>query len=277
MLRSLNSGVAGLRSFQTKLDVIGNNIANVNTVGFKKGRVVFEDVFSQTVKNANAPTTASGGTNPIQVGLGTKVSSIDTLFSPGSPTITNNATDLYIDGNGFFVVQDPNGKPLLTRAGNFTLDSDNQLVNPNGLKVLDNKGNTIQLPDDYISFSVNIDGTITGLKPDGTIETLQDAAGDDVQIANVVVTNPGGLKKEGGSLYSLTLNADQNNMTTLLANDRNGTNTSGQIISGALEMSNVDLAEEMTDMITAQRGFQANAKIITVSDSVLEELVNLKR
>jgi flagellar hook protein FlgE len=276
MLRSLNSGVSGLRSFQTKLDVIGNNIANVNTVGFKKGRVVFEDVFSQTVKNANGPT-ATGGTNPIQVGLGTKVSSIDNLFSPGSPTITNNSRDLYIDGDGFFVVQDANSKQYLTRAGNFTLDSDGQLVNPNGMFVLDQKGEQITIPKQYISFSISGDGTLTGVKADGTTENIKDNAGDIYKIANVVVTNPGGLKKEGGSLYSLTLNADPNNMTTLLAAAKNGTSSPGQIIAGALEMSNVDLAEEMTDMITAQRGFQANAKIITVSDSVLEELVNLKR
>jgi flagellar hook protein FlgE len=276
MLRSLNSGVSGLRSFQTKLDVIGNNIANVNTVGFKKGRVVFEDVFSQTVKNANGPTT-TGGTNPIQVGLGTKVSSIDNLFSPGSPTITNNSRDLYIDGDGFFVVQDANSKQYLTRAGNFTLDSDGQLVNPNGMFVLDQKGEQITIPKQYISFSISGDGTLTGVKADGTTENIKDPVGDIYKIANVVVTNPGGLKKEGGSLYSLTLNADPKNMTTLLADAKNGTSSPGQIIAGALEMSNVDLAEEMTDMITAQRGFQANAKIITVSDSVLEELVNLKR
>jgi flagellar hook protein FlgE len=89
MLRSLNAGVSGLKGFQTKLDVIGNNIANVNTVGFKKGRVVFEDIFSQTVKAATGPTATSGGTNPIQVGLGSRVGSIDTLHTPGSPTTTN--------------------------------------------------------------------------------------------------------------------------------------------------------------------------------------------
>ncbi|WP_053365303.1 flagellar hook-basal body complex protein [Bacillus sp. FJAT-27245] len=270
MLRSLNSGVSGLKAFQTKLDVIGNNIANVNTVGFKKSRVVFEDIFSQTVKNASGPNANTGGTNPIQVGLGTKVGSIDTMHTPGSPTTTNVGTDLYLDGDGFFVVHsvDNTGTKnyFLTKAGNFTFDQKNQLVNQNGMFVTDTTGNNITVtPGTYVSISVDSDGSIKGVKPDGTSATIG-------KIGTVTVNNPAGLKKEGGSLYSLTQNADNRTIPALL-----GTANNNQIVSGALEMSNVDLSEEMTDMITAQRGFQANAKIITVSDSVLEELVNLKR
>ncbi|MEH7009963.1 flagellar basal-body rod protein FlgF [Neobacillus niacini] len=266
MLRSLNSGVSGLKGFQTKLDVIGNNIANVNTVGFKKGRVVFEDIFSQTVKAASGPTATSGGTNSIQVGLGTRVGSIDTIHTPGSPTTTYIGTDLYIDGDGFFVVENAAGEQFLTRAGNFRVDSSNQLVNQNGMFVLDSTGTPITISDTYISFAIDANGSIIGVNPDGT------SVDTGTKIGTVAVDNPSGLNKAGGSLYSLTPNADSLPMATLLAN---GSNT--QIISGTLEMSNVDLSEEMTDMITAQRGFQANAKIITVSDSILEELVNLKR
>ncbi|MEH7273618.1 flagellar hook-basal body complex protein [Neobacillus vireti] len=280
MLRSLNSGVSGLKGFQTKLDVIGNNIANVNTVGFKKGRVVFEDIFSQTVKGATGPTPAagatlpSGGTNPIQVGLGTRVGSIDTLHTPGSPTTTNIGTDLYIDGDGYFVVQDGTGK-FLTRAGNFSLDSENNLVNQNGMFVLDQGGNTIKIPlgTTYIDFSIDANGYVIGVKSDGNSEKSLN------KIATVTVDNPKGLLKEGGSLYSLTPNAASevtpggaDLITELLAKGSNA-----KIIAGTLEMSNVDLSEELTEMITAQRGFQANAKIITVSDQILEELVNLKR
>jgi flagellar hook protein FlgE len=257
MLRSLNSGVSGLKAFQTKLDVIGNNIANVNTVGYKKSQVVFEDLFSQTLTGASAPAGSSGGTNPIQVGLGTKVSSIHNLFTQGSPTSTYNQTDLYIDGDEFFVVNDGT-KPLLTRAGNFKLDNAGNMVNSNGMKVLDTAGTPITLPG-CISFTVSKNGVVTGIKADGT--TLATTT----TLRTVVVTNPNGLKKEGSSLYSETTNT----VTTL--------STNPNIISGQLEMSNVDLSEEMTDMIVAQRGFQANAKIITVSDSILEELVNLKR
>ncbi|WP_066388316.1 flagellar hook-basal body complex protein [Neobacillus mesonae] len=273
MLRSLNSGVSGLKGFQTKLDVIGNNIANVNTVGFKKGRVVFEDIFSQTVKSATGPKSnpvtgapISGGTNPIQVGLGTRVGSIDTVHTPGSPTTTNIGTDLYLDGDGFFVVQDQAGKSFLTRAGNFKLDSSNQLVNQNGMFVLDQTGNTITIPSGFISFAIDQSGAIIGVDVDGnSVDT-------GMKIGTVAVNNPSGLLKAGGSLYTLTPNADSRNMAGLLARG-----SDASIISGALEMSNVDLSEELTDMITAQRGFQANAKIITVSDSILEELVNLKR
>jgi flagellar hook protein FlgE len=265
MLRSLNAGVSGLKAFQTKLDVIGNNIANVNTVGYKKNQVVFEDLFSQTIKGANAPSGTRGGTNPIQVGLGTRVVSTNSVFTPGSPMSTYNQTDLYIDGDGFFVVSDGTNQ-FLTRAGNFNIDRDNYLVNANGMRVLDQTGLPIQLPTGSVTFTVAQDGTVTGIDNTGTsIPTAK-------KIATVTVTNPNGLQKEGSSLYSLTNNADSKTMPLLLA-----AGGKAQMISGVLEMSNVDLSEEMTDMITAQRGFQANAKIITVSDSILEELVNLKR
>jgi flagellar hook protein FlgE len=259
MLRSLGSGVSGLKSFQTKLDIIGNNIANVNTVGYKKSQVVFEDLFSQTVKEASAPSAnqQSGGTNPIQVGLGTQVKSIKSVFTPGTPTATYNQTDLYIDGDGFFVVKE-GAKEFLTRDGSFTLDKNNTLVNQNGLSVLDTNNNPITLTG-YVTFKVGNDGTITGVKSDGTAEVT----GKRIQIA--LITNPSGLQKEGNSLYAVTENTTRNQTTNV------------NIISGQLEMSNVDLTEEMTDMITAQRGFQATAKIITVSDTILEELVNLKR
>jgi flagellar hook protein FlgE len=265
MLRSLNSGVSGLKGFQTKLDVIGNNIANVNTVGFKKGRVVFEDIFSQTVKGATGPAPAAGGnlqtggTNPIQVGLGIRVGSIDTLHTPGSPTTTNIGTDLYIDGDGYFVVQDGTEK-FLTRAGNFSLDSDNNLVNQNGMLVLDQNEGPINVPigTTYIDFSIDAKGEIIGVMPDGSSDPT------NTFINLVAVDNPKGLLKAGSSLYSLTPNAQ-----TMAS--------SAKIIAGTLEMSNVDLSEELTEMIIAQRGFQANSKIITVSDQILEELVNLKR
>jgi flagellar hook protein FlgE len=263
MLRSLNSGVSGLRSFQTKLDVIGNNIANVNTTGFKKGRVVFEDLFSQTLRSATPPTTGinpSGGINPLQVGLGTKVASVENLFTPGSPMVTNNPNDLYIDGDGFFVVK-KGTEQFLTRAGNFALDSNNQLVNPDGMILTDNNGDAIQLPVGSVSYTIDANGVVTAI--DGSGNTL----GTPQTIAIATVANPSGLSKVGGSLYTTS---DNSGPIQLGADNT-------QIITGTLEMSNVDLSEEMTDMIIAQRGFQANAKIITTSDTILDELINLKR
>jgi flagellar hook protein FlgE len=264
MLRSLNSGVSGLRAFQTKLDVIGNNIANVNTTGFKKGRVVFEDLFSQTVREAMGPTATSGGMNPLQVGLGTKVISVENLYSQGSPQTTNNPADIYINGDGFFVVQKGNDK-YLTRAGNFTLDLQSRLVNPEGLVVLGKDGNGISLAG-YVDYSIDTSGNVTGVRDDGTTQQVG-------TIGVATVANTSGLKKIGGSLYQISLNA---NDAALQIPDPNSA-TNYEIISGALEMSNVDLAEEMTEMITAQRGFQANSKVITTSDTILDELINLKR
>src|SRR3954470_12389764 len=124
MLRSMYSGISGLRNFQTKLDVIGNNISNVNTYGFKKGRVIFKDLYSQTVAGASAPTANRGGVNPKQVGLGSQIAAIDTLHGSGSTQYTGNTLDLAIEGDGYFRVQDGASadEALYTRAGNFYLD-----------------------------------------------------------------------------------------------------------------------------------------------------------
>ncbi|MGJ7921960.1 flagellar hook-basal body complex protein [Neobacillus sp. LXY-4] len=276
MLRSLNSSVSGMKGFQNKLDVIGNNIANVNTVGFKKSRIMFQDVLSQTVRSSSNPVPGgagaigSGGTNPVQIGLGVKTASIDTLHTPGSPTTTNLASDLYIDGNGFFVVQNDNGAKYLTRAGNFDRDGAGNLVNPQGYKVLDANRNPIVIDSDaYVAYTIDFNGVIKGIAANGTSTEI-------ATLGTVVVSNPGGLKKVGGSLYEITGNSDtETNIDNLIK--RRTDNNAGQIVSGQLEMSNVDLSEEITEMIIAQRGFQANSKVITVSDSILEELVNLKR
>src|SRR5690625_218918 len=134
MLRSMYSGIAGLRGFQSKLDVIGNNIANVNTFGFKKGRVTFKDMISQQIQGASSPQENRGGTNPRQVGLGSQLSSIDTIHTPGSAQSTSRPLDLAISGEGFFIVNDGN-LSYYTRAGNFYLDTRGNLVNADGLYV----------------------------------------------------------------------------------------------------------------------------------------------
>ncbi|CAM5788206.1 MULTISPECIES: flagellar basal body rod protein FlgG [Brevibacillus] len=272
MLRSMYSGISGLRGFQTKLDVIGNNIANVNTVGFKKGRVMFQDILSQNIAGATAPADqgGKGGTNPIQIGLGSQMASIDTVFSAGSPMQTNLPTDLSIEGDGFFMVTPDDGTTFYyTRAGNFTRDSQGYLVNSQGLKLVDSGGGTIQIPQDtYVSYSIGKDGVVTTVDAQGALDT-------PFTIGVMKFNNPGGLKKIGNSLYENTNNAgpfDGAPDTPITA-----AQAQVSIISGQLEMSNVDLSEEFTEMIVAQRGFQANSRIITTSDTVLEELVNLKR
>lgn len=270
MLRSMYSGVSGMRGFQTKLDVIGNNIANVNTVGFKSGRVMFSDILSQTISGVTAPEEGvSGGINAKQVGLGSSIAAIETVHTAGSAMTTNQATDLRINGDGFFVVSaGEDGEQLLTRAGNFTLDANRQLVNSDGMFVLDVGGAPIMLEDTITAFSISQDGTIVGVTADGQVE-----AG---QIGVVRVVNPGGLEKLGGNLYRMTMNANPDGEIEILAPNDAEVGT-GAIISGQLEMSNVDLTSEFTEMIVAQRGFQANSRIVTTSDEILQEVVNLKR
>lgn len=272
MLRAMYSGVSGLRGFQTKLDVIGNNIANVNTIGFKKGRIIFQDVLSQNIAGATAPSNNRGGVNPRQVGLGVQIGAIDTIHTPGSPMSTGVLTDLSIAGDGFFIVF-PDGNNsnnyFLTRAGNFTLDAEGRLVTSDGYFVRGTGGSIIQIPQNqYVSYDITKDGKIYGYDENGTATLIS-----TIEIA--IVNNPGGLRKIGGSLYEMTVNAHPDGQP--LIGTISDLNVTTEIISGQLEMSNVDLAEEFTEMIIAQRGFQANTRIITTSDEILQELVNMKR
>jgi flagellar hook protein FlgE len=273
MLRSLYSGVSGMRGFQAKLDVIGNNIANVNTVGFKAGRIMFKDILSQTVGGVSAPTDVTGGVNGRQIGLGTSIASIDTLHTPGSAMTTNVPTDLRIDGDGFFALSETTtipDNPYLSRAGNFTRDSQDRLVNADGMFVLSSAKDIITIPSDtYNAFSISKDGTINGLDKAGNVVAI-------AKIGVVNVPNPGGLQKIGGNLYQTTPNATADGALTVSSALDSAAGT-GAIITGELEMSNVDLTSEFTEMIVAQRGFQANARIITTSDEVLQEVVGLKR
>lgn len=326
MLRSMYSGITGLRNFQTKLDVIGNNISNVNTYGFKKGRTVFKDLVSQTVAGASGPTGTQGGTNPRQVGLGSQLATIDTLHGQGSSQFTGNTLDLAITGDGFFIVED-GGERVYTRAGNFYMDRNGDLVDGDGRYVQGATG-IINIPTTASSMSVGQDGTVyyVDLPPGAaatieaaeqtfatakttyetakaTYEAIQNPSQADTttwenaqaayktaqdtlaqvkeanaatlqeagQIQMAKFANPGGLEKVGGNLFRASANSGP--AETGFALDQGF----GSMESGFLEMSNVDLAEEFTEMIVAQRGFQANTRIITTSDEILQELVNLKR
>jgi flagellar hook protein FlgE len=442
MLRSLFSGVSGLRNHQTRMDVIGNNIANVNTVGFKSGRVAFKEGFAQLMQGASRPPGSSGGINPIQVGLGSEIGSIDTLFNQGNIETTGINTDLALQGQSFFVVA-KGSERYYTRAGNFQVDANGKLVSPtNGFTVqgrmavngvMQDGIGDIQLPfgqataakatssitlvgnldasapvfdqgtatsldpldpaqralsqnessymdatitaydslgtkqeikivlwkvgqnqwdwkvndanlstvagvteiagthpinflpdgsidlnsftppqfsftptdggedvvitidptggalgtasgltqfagannavlrdqDGYSSgslqgFSIDRSGTITGSFSNGTVVALG-------QIALADFNNPGGLVRTGDNMYSESGNSGNAILGFALAGAQS------EITAGALEMSNVDLAQEFTNMIIAQRGFQANGRVISTSDQMLEELVSLKR
>lgn len=275
MLRSLYSGISGMKGFQTNLDVVGNNIANVNTSGYKKSRITFQDMMNQQIKGSNDPTATTGGTNASQVGLGSKIGSIDNVHTQGNRQNTDRTLDLALEGDGMFIVSSsPTGNDDLnsaeigfTRAGNFYLDGDGRIVNSSGLFLLGTNGEAITVPEGATSLSINSQGEVTYNAEDGTLNV----AGT---IGLAKFSNPDGLIKNGNSTYRNTPNAGLLGNGTISAPGENGT---ANVVPGALEMSNVDLSEEFTNMIIAQRGFQANTRIITTSDQILEELVNLKR
>ncbi len=418
-LRSLFAGVSGLRNHQLMMDVIGNNIANINTIGFKAGRATFSEMFAQTLRSATQPLGGNGGTNPVQVGLGMSVNTLDTLFTQGNIEATGQSTDLAVQGSGFFVVQ-KNGRALYTRVGTFQLDSNGKLVHPGTGAVLQGKladmtgsipagtkledlrvaldkkspaksttlvkfagnlnasaaaGNTASAsvtvfdslgnrqtltltftktanPNEWTwTASVPAPATITGggsgtmtFNPDGTLNSFTyDAGATSLEIdpgtgasalsisldtgspgvfAGITQTegtsnispreqdgygsgsltsisidqsgkllgtfsngtvltlgqvmlaefnNPGGLLRAGDNLYDISGNSG------IPAIVSPGESSQSTIVSGALEQSNVDLADEFTRMILAQRGFQSNARVITTSDEFLNEVVNLKR
>lgn len=279
MVRSLNSGVSGIQQFQEKLDVIGNNISNASTTGYKKARADFEDSFSQTMQ-----TPGPGGGAGVQVGTGVGTGAIRSIFNQGTITPTYRDTDFAISGDGFFTVRDPvNGRELVTRSGDFDLDDEGYLVTSGGLRVqgysdsnlsilgdlqIDTTGMPATAPADsaVAGFSVNDAGVIT--------VTLTGGQGTFTrgQLLLQRFQNEGALVKEGGNLYSGMAAAG-----ALAQPAPPNTNGLGYIKWAQLEMSNVDLAAEFAALITTQRGFQASARIITTSDEMLQEVVNLKR
>jgi flagellar hook protein FlgE len=419
MMRSLFSAISGLRAHQTWMDVIGNNISNVNTAGFKAGRVRFTDILSQLVRGASGPEEGRGGINPLQIGLGAVTGAVDTIHTQGALQLTGNPSDLAIQGDGFFIVSD-GAQTLYTRDGAFDIGSDLRLVNSstgfyvlgwqadsNGVVdpagpvgpitipigqqldavastvitvqgnldanaavgdqvvtrvgVIDSQGfrhdlyivfqktgantwdYTVQEDDPRTgateddpalsvsgggtgSLAFDVDGNLdaagstintltltltngadnmtitpdfsklTQLKsmstanaaangaPAGSLTTFTVSQTGEVlgiysngttkvigQVALALFTNPGGLMKVGNNSYQPTVNSGEPIVGTP------GSGGRGVVASGYLEMSNVDLAQEFTSMIMAQRGFQANSRVITTGDEILQELVNLRR
>ena len=464
MMRSLYAGVSGMQNHQTRLDVIGNNVSNVNTIGFKRGRVNFQDMISQQLSGASRPTASIGGVNPKEVGLGVSIAAIDTIFTQGNLQTTGVSTDVAIQGNGFFVLKNGD-QSFYTRAGAFGLDSDGRLVNPasglrvqgymaqdiNGeavinaagdtedliipigskdparatenvrfscnlnkntpeipaenpnaadiargtwateFKIYDSFGNEHQLSVSFQrvagennswlatvnvdpeaaegtntlvglnaaeagtnTFTINFDNTgtlagamdgdgnltnaegnvilqvafdVQGANPDeegnvarqtfnidlgqigSQVNTITQAAAQSTtkayyqdgytqgyldnfkidnsgtitgvysngtnrvigQLAMASFANQGGLEKAGDNTYTQSNNSGMANINV------SGVAGKGKLLSGALEMSNVDLTEQFTDMIVTQRGFQANSKTITTADTLLETVINLKR
>jgi flagellar hook protein FlgE len=270
MLRSMFSAVSGLRSHQTMMDVTGNNVANVNTAGFKATRTTFQETLTQMTRGGNpAGAGGQGGVNPMQLGLGTQVASTDLIFTQGASQATGRNTDLAIQGDGFFVVDTTDG-PRYMRSGAFSFDNAGQLVSPGGHVVqgFDGDGNAGPITVDPAVFNdvaVGRNGLVTARRADtGALEEVG-------QLVLARFPNPGGLQRDGNGLWAATPVAGG----VILGEP--GENGLGSLQAGTLEMSNVDLAQEFTNLILAQRGFQANARTISTSDELLQELVNLKR
>ena len=308
MVKSMNAAIAGLKSHQTKMDVLSNNIANDNTWGFKSRTTNFQDALYSNSISGSAGKMENGklgGINTSQIGYGNTVSSISTNFTTGSRQYTGNPLDCMIDGTAFFIVGPFRGNAagggaatatpipvdkigengvFLSRVGIFQPDSNGYLVDNTGNYVygfaVDDTGAIkkndelvpIRIPDDpnaagtrlsIQTWTIGTDGTVVGVDDKNVPHTIG-------KIAVASVENPSGLEQNNGYLYKIGANAGTvKGMET--------TSATGTIQSNFLEMSNVDLASDIATMITTQRGYQANTKIITVTDEMLEQLVNMKR
>ncbi len=273
LLQSLSSGVSAMQQFQQELDVIGNNIANVTTAGYKSADVQFADALSQTMQGG-------GATGAMQIGTGVTTDSIANRFTQGAINSTGRNTDLAISGNGFFLVRNSTtNAQFATRAGNFDVDTSGYLVS-NGLRVqgysdaglstigdikIDNTGAPGGSTAAVQSFSFDSKGNIQVTLTDNTQFTRGEVLLQNFQ-------SPQMLIKEGGSLYSGMAAAGPLAQASVPS-----TNGLGKLVASALESSNVDLTTELSSLITTQRAFEANSKVITTSDEVLQTLVNLKR
>ena len=275
MMRGMFAAISGLKTHQVMLDVTSNDIANVNTIGYKSARTTFKDSLTQLQRGASGPGGGTGGSNAAQIGLGTQLGSIDNLMSSGALQSTGNPLDVAIQGPGLFRVASSTATPPVpnaaaveyTRAGNFTTNSQGYLVTQDGYFV---QGRTaagadtlLRIPPGSTNVAIGQSGDVTYVDATGTRVT----AGF---ISLATFSNVAGLERSGSNRWLQSANSGAATVGTPGA-------AFGFTTAGAIEMSNVDLAQSFTNMITAQRGFQANSRVISTSDEMLQDLVNLKR
>ncbi len=283
LIGTLTSGVSALRTFSKGLEVIGNNIANVNTTGYKASSATFSESFSNTLRGSAPSSGTVSSQSGIQVGTGVQLSSISTNFTQGALNSTGNGYDLGISGAGFFVVQDAtSGAQYATRDGQFRKDDNGFLVTQGGLRVQGLTGATLATVGDIQigatlpvgaelqSVSIDTSGNVVESYSDGTSATT-------ARLQLQTFSDTSALMKEGSNLYTGLIAAGPIGGGILAGGNDPGSSGLGKIQSGTLESSNVDLTQQFSDLITTQRSFQAGARLITVSDTVLEDIVNLKR
>jgi len=262
MIRSLWTSATGMQAQTLNLDVISNNLANVNTSGFKKSRAEFQDLLYETLKPAGTSSSQDSEVpTGIQIGHGTRPSTVLKVFTQGDMENTNNELDLAIEGDGFFQIIQPDGETAYTRDGAFKLDRDGRIVNSDGFALEPE----ISIPSDAVSISVGIDGTVSVLQAG---ESTPSEIGT-IELARFV--NPAGLISIGRNLYT-TSEASGDEMTSTP-----GVDGLGSLAQGFLEMSNVSVVDEMVNMITAQRAYETNSKSIQTADDMLQIANNIKR
>lgn len=259
--RALYIAASGMRSQQLNIDVISNNLANVNTNGYKAGRADFQDLLYQSVRSAGASATA-GTEVPtgIHIGLGSRPVAVQKLFTEGSFATTENDLDLAIAGDGFFQIDIGNGITAYTRAGSFKMDSGGRMVTSDGDPLVDG----ITFGEKPLKITIGTDGTVT-------MKTSTQDSQSVGQIQLAQFANPAGLTPVGRNLFKETTSSGAATLYTP------GTNGLGEIQQGFLELSNVDIVNELVTMIVAQRAFEVNSKAIQVSDEMLQTANNTKR
>lgn len=262
MMRSLYTAATGMQAQQLNMDVIANNLANVNTVGFKKSRADFQDLLYQEMRPAGA-TVAQGATSPtgLEVGLGVKPGSTETMFEQGTFQETGNKTDVAIEGEGFYKILLPDGASGYTRDGAFKRDVQGKLVNSDGMAL-------------QPEITIPADATDIAIGKDGTVSITRGASTASENIGKISLTrfsNPAGLEHLGGNNYRETPASGSPTDGTP------GQAGFGTLSQGILEMSNVQIVQEMVNMITAQRAYEVNSKAIQTSDEMLQTANQLKR
>jgi flagellar basal-body rod protein FlgG len=261
MIKSLNTAATGMQAQQNNMDVISNNMANVSTAGFKKSRAEFEDLMYQTTKEPGAATGANSiSPTGVQTGLGVRTAAVQKDFSAGSSMITKNPLDLQIEGSGFFQVMTPDGQLAYTRDGQFKKDATG--------RVTDKNGNVVQ-PE------ITIPGDAAGIEvaPSGEVRVIQGLNDTPRQVGQIDIANfvnPAGLKAIGKNLYMPSSSSGQ------AVNVRPGLQGTGYLAQGQIETSNVNIVDEMVNMITAQRSYETNSKVIQASDQMLQTINNLR-
>ena len=262
MIRALWTAASGMQGQQKSIDVVANNLANVNTTGFKRSRADFQDLIYQNLKSTGSPATNTTQVpTGIQIGLGSRLAAVTKIFTAGDMTQTGNELDIAIEGNGFFPITLPDGTLGYSRAGAFKRDSTGQVVTSDGNPL----SPAITIPNNATKINIGSDGTVSvqvaGQSATTTVGTLQLAS----------FSNPSGLSSQGKNIY---LPTDSSGAATTSTPGQNGT---GTIAQGLLEMSNVNVAEEMVNMIVGQRAYEINSKAVQAADEMLQTANNLRR